>query len=254
MATNDGVTVQAVETTLHILEALTELDDAGVTEIASTVDAPKSTVYNHLNTLWQNEYVVKEDDVYYMGLRFLKLGEHSRSRLDVFETARTEVDELATETGEVANLATMEFDHGVYLYRSRGDRAVSLATYAGMDFHLHCTALGKAILASLPREEVRSIIETGGLPAETEQTITDPEDLYEELQTVREQGYSTDKEEITPGLRCVAAPITDGEGTVLGSISVAGPTNRMRGTRFEDELPTLLMNAANVIELNVKYS
>ncbi|GAA0312983.1 IclR family transcriptional regulator [Halarchaeum salinum] len=247
-------TVQATRTSLEIVEALVRLGGAGVTELASELDLPKSTVHNHLNTLHSAEYVVKEDGIYDVGLRFLKLGESSRNRPELYDVARPEIDLLAEQTGELVNLSVEEYGRGVYLYLAQGERAVRLDTNAGMRVHLHCTALGKAILAHTPEERVEEILDTMGMPARTDQTITDRETFFEELEVVRERGYAYDRQERLNGLRCVAAPIITPEKGVVGAISISGPTSRMQGDRFEEEIPNYLQNAANVVELNMTYS
>lgn len=254
MGANDGRTVGATETTLCILETLKELDGAGVTELATQLDLPKSTVHNHLSTLVRNEYIVKEGDTYRVGLQFLEFGEYIRGRMKIYDVARPEVEQLADETGELANLLVEEHGKGVYLCRAKGAQAVRLDTYAGMRVHLHCTALGKAVLAHLPEEKLAEIIEARGLPKRTDTTITDETALREELGRVRERGYAYDNGERLAGLRCVAAPIKALDGHALGAISVSGPTSRMKGQWFEEEVPELLLNVANVIELNMNYS
>lgn len=251
---NRGNTVGATETTLRILETLKELDGAGVTELSTRLGIPKSTVHSHLTTLWQNEYVVKNGDEYRVGLQFLEFGEYIRSRMRIYDIARPEVEHLANQTGELANLLVEEHGQGVYLCRERGKQAVELDTYAGMRVNLHCTALGKAILAYLPEAEVDTIVERHGLPKHTETTLTRPEELKRELAEIRERGYAYDNGERLAGLRCVAAPITSQDGCVLGAISVSGPSSRMKGEKFEQEVPELLLSAANVIELNMTYS
>uniref|UniRef100_UPI003EBCF134 IclR family transcriptional regulator domain-containing protein n=1 Tax=Halarchaeum sp. P4 TaxID=3421639 RepID=UPI003EBCF134 len=85
-------------------------------------------------------------------------------------------------------------------------------------------------------------------------TITDEEELFAELERTRERGYAIDDEERLRGLRCVAAPILSNEDRVLGAVSIAGPTNRLQGELFEEELPERLLETVNVIELNVTYS
>lgn len=254
MASEDGATVGATETTLRVLETLKQLDGAGVTEVADRLGIPKSTVHNHVSTLLRNEYVVKEGDTYRVGLQFLEFGEYIRSRMPIYDVARPEVERLAEETGELANLLVEEHGKGVYLCRAKGSKAVRLDTYAGMRVHLHCTALGKAILAHLPADRVREIIDTHGLPARTDTTTTDEDALLRELDAVRDRGYAHDKEERLAGLRCVAAPIRNLEGNALGAISVSGPTSRMKGERFDEEVPEELVSTANVIELNLNYS
>lgn len=247
-------TVQATQTSIEILETLNELDGAGVTRLADELNLPKSTVHNHLNTLRGAEYVVRRGETYDVGLRFLKLGEYSRNRMKIYEKAYPEVVNLAEQTGELANLAVEEYGRGVYLFLKQGEQAVQLDTYAGMQVHLHCTALGKAILAHLSEERVEEIIEERGLPKRTPQTITDSEELFDELAEVRERGYAYDQQERLSGLRCIAAPVTMQDGDVAGAISVAGPTSRMQGERYREEIPELLLDAANVVELNMTYS
>ena len=254
MTNEDAATVGATETSLRILETLKGLDGAGVTEVANRLDLPKSTVHNHVSTLLRNEYVVKEGNTYRVGLQFLEFGEYIRNRMPIYDVARPEVERLADETGELSNLLVEEHGKGVYLSRAEGNKAVRLDTYAGMRVHLHCTALGKAILAYLPEERVREILDAHGLPKRTDTTITDEEKLFDELEGIRERGYARDTEERVAGLRCVAAPIRNLNGDPLGAISVSGPTSRMKGERFEEEVPEELISTANVIELNLNYS
>lgn len=254
MAPNMANTIGALGTSLRILEALKLRGSAGVTELATELDLPKSTVYSHLRTLREHEYVVQRDEEYYIGLKFLSLGEHTRDRMPIYEVAKPEVNGLAEETGELANLLVEEHGQGVYLFRAKGEQAVSLDTHAGMRVKLHCTSLGKAILAYLPDERVDEIIDRWGLPAQTATTITTRDALEEELATIRERGYAHDKGERLSGLRCVAAPIKNPDGHAIGAVSVAGPTSRMKGERFNTEVPERVMSAANVIELNLTYS
>lgn len=246
--------VRTSERTLEVLEALRELNGAGVTELAQHLNAGKSTVHNHLSTLLEHEYVIKEDDKYRLSLRFLTLGGYSRNQLRLYKIAEPEVKRLANETGELVNLLTEEYGRGVYLYRSKGDRAVDIDTYAGKRIYLHNTALGKAILAHLPRSDVDEIIDKQGLPEESERTITDRADLYEELDRTRQRGYAIDDEERLPGLRCIAAPIERESGGVYGAISLSAPVSRMKGARFEEEIPEAVQSATNVVELNLNYS
>jgi len=127
---------------------------------------------------------------------------------------------------------------------------VKTASYVGDRKHLHCTGVGKAILASLPEERVETIIEERGLPAMTENTVTDREELLAELAEIRERGVAFDDEEILEGLRCVAVPVSNQEKGLLGAISVAGPTSRMKGEQFREELPELVTDTANVVQIN----
>ncbi|MFC7078371.1 IclR family transcriptional regulator [Haloarcula halophila] len=247
-------TITATKTSLRIIESLKRLDGAGVTAVADDLDIAKSTIHNHLQTLEGEGYVTNEGSVYRVGLRFLELGEYKRNRMDIYEKARPEVAALAEKTGEMANAAVEEHGEGVYITRAEGTQAVAVDTYAGKRVKLHCTALGKTILAELPEERVDEIVDIHGLPARTEHTITDRAELKSELAEIRERGYAYDREERLSGLRCVAAPIVPEGGEFVGALSVSGPTTRIEGDRFHEEIPELLRSAANVIEINLVYS
>ena len=246
--------VRTTEKTLRLVEALREADGAGVTELADRVDMGKSAVHNHLSTLREYGYVVKEGDTYRTGLKFLEVGGQRRKRMELYDAAESRVNELAQRSGELCNLLTEERGVGVYLYRAKGDDAVDLDTHAGRRTHLHTTALGKAILAHLPRSRVEEILDRRGLPAETERSITDRATLFEELDRVRERGHAVDDEERLAGLRCVAVPVRTSDGRVLGAISISSPRSRMKGDRLEREVPEMVRDAANVVELDINYA
>lgn len=246
--------VKSVETALRVIEALRDHDGAGVTELAEELDQPNSTIHNHLKTLERNGYIVNEGGTYRIGTRFLKLGARTRDHHPIYEVARPEIDRIAEETGELSGLIVEEHGRGVFLYRAKGEQAVHVDTYPGKRIYLHGAALGKSLLAELPPERVDEIIHRHGLPALTENTITDPDELAEELEVIRQTGLAFDDEERLAGLRSVASAVTSESGDVLGAISVAGPTSRLRDGRFRRDLPDVVRSAVNVINLNVTYS
>jgi DNA-binding IclR family transcriptional regulator len=149
---------------------------------------------------------------------------------------------------------TDEHGMGIYLYRSNGSQAIDLDTHTGLRAHLHSTALGKAILAHRPAERVDEIVDQHGLPPVNENTVTDREELLDQLERIRERGFALDDEERLQGLRCVAAPIKPADGKVIGSISVSAPTSRMGDDRFHEEIPDVVRSAANVMELRIRYA
>ncbi|WP_135305039.1 IclR family transcriptional regulator [Haloarcula amylovorans] len=250
----EPVPVKAAKISLEVVETLRELEGAGVSEVAQRLDKPTSTVHDHLRTLEQEEYLVKEGKEYYVSTRFLQLGNQARSRQKVFEIARPEIDELAEKTGEHANFMIEEHGLGVFLYKARGQNAVQLDTHAGMRVPLQTTALGKTIMAFRPRAKVEAILDRHGLPKVTEQTITDRAELFDTLDQVRERGYAYDDEERVKGMRCLAAPIVDEDGYAIAAVSVSGPKSRMQEERFTDEIPDQILRSANVIEVNLTYS
>jgi len=244
--------VSTVDRTFQIVETLRELDGAGVSEVADRVDVGKSAVHNHLATLENRGYVVRNGDEYHVGLAFLGLGAYARQRNDIYRVARSEIDDLAAETGELGNLLVEKDGLGVYLYQASGEEAVNVDTYVGKRVHLHCTGLGKAVLAFRPEDEVVEVLEDRGMPERTPNTTTDVDEFLEELSTVRERGYAFDDGERLTGLQCVAAPVTDDENRSIGAVSVSYPVHRTDSDRTE--LASAVLGAANVIELEYNYS
>ncbi|WP_394743128.1 IclR family transcriptional regulator [Natronococcus roseus] len=254
MGTNSPRTIQAVEITLEIVDFLQENDGARVTEIANELEWTKGTIHCHLATLVENEYVIRDNERYKLGLRYLEFGEKVKDRLGIYDVVSDEADDLAKECGELVQFATEEHGRAVYLYKTGGERAVQTASSVGKREYLHCISLGKAILAHYEREHVESIIEKHGLPAFTDQTISTQEELFDNLETIRERGYAYDDEEKIEGLRCVAAPVKASQNKVLGAISISGPSSRMTGDRYHEDLPDKVLRSANVIEINSQFS
>jgi DNA-binding IclR family transcriptional regulator len=251
---DDAPPVKTTRTTVRILEGLRSLGTAGVSDVADAVDLPVSTVHDHLVTLERASYVVKRDDRYRVGARLLTLGGHVRDRMTVFEVAKPEVEKLARDTGEHANLMIEEHGRGIFLYIATGADALTLDTYAGMRTYLHTTALGKSILAHLPTDRYERILADHGLPGFTDRTITSRAALDEELERVADRGYAVDDGERIEGVRCVAAPVVDGDGAVLGAVSVSAPKSRMEDGSLGEELPRRVQHAANVAGVNATHA
>ena len=243
--------VESVETLLSVVEFLEQSGEAGVTEIAKAIDVSKSTAHNHLTTLRQRGYVVNEDGRYRLGLRFLRVGETTRMRTDLFEIARPQIETLVEGTNLVGNLAVEEQGSGVYLYRSRGSDEIQFSTQAGERHDLHCTATGKSILAHMSSDRSEELLDSIELVSHTAQTITEKDELLDELNRDRNLGIAFDEEEYGRGLRCVGAPIFDPDNTVIGAISLSGPAADMNGTWYRETLPDQLQATKNRIEVNL---
>jgi len=246
-------TVQAVEITIEIIEYLNGTAEAGVTEIASELGRSKGTVHSHLSTLLGNNYIVKEDDRYRLSLKYLELSQSVKEELTGYDIITEELEDLAQKSGELAQFATEEHGTAVYLHKVASENAVQTASSPGTREYLHCISLGKAMLAYMDESRVDGIIDTHGLPGYTDRTITTREELMENLATIRERGYAFDEEEKIEGLKCVAAPVRE-NGKILGAISVSGPSTRMRGEYYREELPNMVTRSANVIEINTKFA
>ncbi|GAB3670058.1 IclR family transcriptional regulator [Halopiger thermotolerans] len=225
--------VKTTKTSFAIVRAIRDGDGDGATlnELADRLGLAKSTVHNHLHTLVDEGFLVREGDTYHVGLEFLPFGEHARHRNPLYAPARRRVYSLAEQTGNEADFIVEENGRAYSLEYaiSESTRGVSESSpfRAGNRFHMHNCASGKAMLAAMSEDRVRSIVDRWGLPATTEQTITDESELFEELEAIRRRGYAVNDEELIEGYRSIGAAITGPDGDVFGAFTVGGPTYRM---------------------------
>lgn len=247
-------TIKSVETSLAIVDELQARDGGGVSELADATGKSKGTVHKHLITLLEHDYVVKEGDTYRIGLRFLDVGGYALHQIEGRQYIEPKIRELADLTGETVQFSIEQRGRSVVLDRKAGQKGVFSRARIGKRFYMHQVAGGKVILANLPDERVREIVARHGLPPATDETITTEADLFDELEAVRERGYAFNIDESTQGLHAVAVPLTSPEGGVLGAFAVAGPSHRMRGERFEDEIPDMTRSIVNELELNLAHS
>ncbi|GAB7017262.1 IclR family transcriptional regulator [Halostagnicola sp. A-GB9-2] len=250
---NDTKKIHAVQRTLEIIETISDLEPAGVSEIARNVSVSKSTVHTHLVTLAEEGYLIRDGDEYRLSCKFLSIGSSIQERFRLYRMAKQHVDELAHETGESSNLVIEEDGMGTCLYATNPKDSPDVYMSAGEKNYIHATATGKAILAHRPKSEVETIIDRHGLPKLTEQTITSREELFSELEDIRDRGLSFDRQETINGLFCISAPIVVDEHAI-GSISVSGPVSRFATDPRKGELCEAVEEVANVIELQFVFS
>ncbi len=254
---NSSRTLETVSRACDVISALNELDGAGVTELATHLSISKSSTHSYLNTLLEKKIVVKEQSTYKLSLELLYLGNTVRHRNVLFTYGRSAAEKLADESGEYVHLMCEQHGLERNVYKVKGKRAVGSEYHVSKEQnadYLHFTSTGKAVLASISQNRVKDIIDEYGLTAKTQNTITDRESLFEEISAIREQGYAFNNEEEVVGIRAVGAPIQDANGKVHGAISVSGPSNRLTGEFYNEELPKLVTEKANVIEANINMS
>ncbi|WP_049922920.1 IclR family transcriptional regulator [Halopiger djelfimassiliensis] len=247
--------IKSVHRAAEILETIKQLNGGTLTEITDAVDLTKGTVHTYLRTLYECGYLMEEDGVYRLSLRLITIGEHVRNETNLYMAGHGEVDELAERTGEYAHLVAEERGREVTLYESRGEYAIATDYHLRMretPQYLHDSAAGKAILANFDADQRDAIIADQDLQPQTEKTITDEAELREALAEIRENGYALNDEEEIRGMRAVGAPIRAPDGTVLGAVSVTAPTSRLKGDRFRSEVPEIVMETANLIEVNLE--
>lgn len=249
----NGRRIKATETTFAVVETLAELECARLSEVSEAVGVANSTASEHLSTLQDHGYVVEGENGYRLGLRFMDTGTQAKRYYDgLLAASKPVLDQLVNDTGETVNLVTRENDMAVYVDRLFGNRGVPTDSWVGKRRPLHVLSAGKAILAQLPPDELDDILDTQGLSAASEYTITAQDDLERELDSIRERGISFNDRESHKQIRAVGTAIVL-DGDVHGAVSVAGPAKRFTGSYFREEIPSLLLGAVNEIELKLTY-
>lgn len=248
----DGRTIQAVERAFDIIGYLRENGPATVSAVSEALDYSSSTAHIHLKTLHEVGYVDKNGTKYGLGFRFLRDGIIVQHEQQLYHIAKPEIDSLAGETGEGVGLGVEENGQRVTLYNAKGREAVSDKALVGEFTNMHWTALGKALLAHKPQETIETIVGQYGIPSSTENTITEMDDLFEELELTRERGYAIEDEERRRKLRSVAIPIRVDNQTV-GAVSVTAPVSRMSQDRIESDLVDRIQATVNIIEVKHMY-
>ncbi|EMA09851.1 transcriptional regulator, IclR family [Haloarcula vallismortis] len=247
--------IKSIQTASEILHEIQSQSEVTLADLCDEVNVAKSTLHTYLQTLNAEGLIEKSDSTYRLGVRFVPLGESVRNRVDLYQIGKEEVERLAEETNEWVHLTVAYRNREVTLYEYNGGKTVA------MDYqrrtreapqYLHCTATGKALLAHFDENRVTDILATEELVQQTDKTITTPSELREELAEIRSKGYAVNNEEEIRGMRSVGAPIQDVDGTVCGAISVTAPKMRLSGESFKSDLPQIVMEAANVIEVNLE--
>jgi IclR family transcriptional regulator, acetate operon repressor len=227
-ASGDRHSIHSVDRALHLLETIAEAGgEATLTDLAKRTGLNISTCHHLLATLIKRGFAAKVTGkrLYALGSRIHSLS-HACLQVDLPRRAQRRMEDINEATGETIHLAALQGDAVMTLATCEARHAVRVDTgKLGKLDSPHATAVGKAILAWLPENEVRRILGTN-LKRLTETTITNVADLFEALRDVRRYGYAICREEFLPGVFCVGAPIRDQAGAVIGALSVSMPTMR----------------------------
>lgn len=253
MGETDDHGIKSDEKLFAIIEHLEDGSARGVTELATELGTSKGNVHAHLASLEDRGYVVNDGGRYRLGLEFLRYGIKARASYEEYELIEKKVTQLAEETGERAWAHVEENGKAYYLCGAIGEHPVQPPVRVGEPIHMHQIAGGKAILACYSRERIQGIIDRHGLPAKTDETITDSDELFAELAEIRDRGYAYNKQESVEGLHAIAASIRGPEDGVFGSLSIPGPANRLNEEALTSTLPDLLLGAVNELEINLRH-
>lgn len=220
---------QSLGKALKLLEILSAQENGlGLSAIARIAQLPKGTTHRLLQSLVEYGYVSQVDDSkYVLGIKVLLLSQNITDTKPIIRFARPVMEELSAATNETINLATLGENCIVYLDEILTTQPVGTISKLGTTAPLHCTALGKAMLAYFPENKVLEMLSNYSFTKYTDHTFITLTSFQKELEVIRKQGYSVDNIEYETEKRCVAAPILDGFNRVIASISISGPFFRV---------------------------
>jgi len=237
---------------LKVVEVLSEASaPLAAAEVAGIIGTERSTAYRMLATLMEAGYVVRDPRTrrYRLGYKILRL---TRGLLNIDEKAeliKECLQEISRRTGETAHYSVLDRDCAVLVLRSKGTQLVAIDFQIGDRAALHCTSIGKVMLAyqdaGFAEEAIRR-----GLPKLARNTITDPARFRAELRKVRAQGYAYDDLEFADDMRCVAVPVFENDGSLAGGISLSGPSSRFTPQKLR-ELRDCTLEAAGRLSLKL---
>ena len=232
----DDFKVKSLAKAMEVLECFSiKTPELGITEIASALKLQKATVYNILATFEKLGYVEQSrtNSKYHLSLRMLRFGYIVNAHLDYRTVFKPYMQKLATVCNEVGYLAVPYDREVLYLDSVSPRTAVPDRLISGEHAPMHCTGLGKVLLAFMPEEERNATLSLP-MTKHTECTITDPAVMLSELIEIKARGYAVDNMEHEYGVTCVAVPIFGLSGEPVAAVSVSGPTPRFSAGRIEE--------------------
>jgi DNA-binding IclR family transcriptional regulator len=239
---------QVLDRSFAILDVLGESnEDLSLADMGKKLDLNKSTSYRLLRTLERHRFAEKDFGTgkYRLGSKLLELGARAVARFDLVTIGRPYLEKLSAQTGETAHLGVLCDHEVVSMAAANGRHALRMSVTVGGKAPVHCSSLGKAILALLPENEVDMIVRKYGLKAYTRNTITRRSDLKAELAQIRTRGFAIDDQELEEGLKCIGAAVQDYSGTVVAALSVAGAALRLSKKRVTTLAPLVARVAAD---------
>ena len=251
--------VQSIHRAFTIIDEVSKSNERGLSmsEIADKISLPVSTVYRIIQNLIHWQYIVeREDGNYTLGFAFLSLGNIVKENLKLTSIARTHMENLNQITSETIYLSLLDPVHCeiIYIDKLESRHSIKLAAGIGSRNFIHGTANGKCLVSKLSKDKIKKMLETKGMPALTQYTITDIQRFLEEIDQVNAVGYALDDLENELGVRCVAAPILDYTGKVVAAVSISGIDSNMSLERLKTEYSLLVHDAALKISQRMGYN
>jgi DNA-binding IclR family transcriptional regulator len=232
---------------LEILELLAaSRDGLPLPEISRALSMPKSSAHKVLITLLREGYVNRSQRTgrFSLGHKLFTLANQALEGLRIREVAIPPMRQLMMQTQLTVHLATLESFEAVLLAKIVPPGLPSLSTWIGRRMEVHCTGVGKALIAYLPDEDLDKFLQARVFARHNDNTIVSPKRLRAELETVRKNRYAIDDEEDELGMRCLGAPIVGEDGQLLAAISIAGTVTQVNDANRRDLADKLLRTAA----------
>lgn len=240
--------IQSLDRGLEILFILAETKSRGVTELAEDLKVNKSTVFRLLETMEKRD-LVQQDEVtskYRLGIGLLHISEGLVKNLDVINISRPVLKQLMDSTKESVHLCTFTNDKVYVVDQVKSNYPMKVSAAIGHEEPIHCSSVGKCILAYLPKEKSSKLLDEVEFIPYTEKTKTSKEALAAELEHIRKCGYALDDEELSVGVCCIAAPIYNHKGEVKNCIGISGPSARIRKDNIDSYINKLKIAAGNI--------
>jgi IclR family acetate operon transcriptional repressor len=255
-AAGDAYTVKSLVKALNILEVLAEGEESAytLTQLSRRLHLHISTVHRLLVNLVRQGFVeeVPGSGGYQLSFKVLRMGLRVLDRLDFRRVAQPLLRELSQQTKETVRLAILQETGAISIEKFGSPQPGGLDARLGGVMPLHCSGVGKTLLAYQRGDLLNQIARKPGFPRFTPHTITSLANLKKELERIREQGYAVDQEETVEGLRCVAGPVFDHTGRVVAAFSVAGPASRITPPRLP-EIARLVCATSQQISFGLGY-
>lgn len=240
--------VAAVLKVFALLQALSENNETGISELSVRLAMPKATVYRFLQTMMTLGYVRQEKDSerYGLTMKMFELGTKALQFPDLVELAKNHMQRLADTTGETVHLGTLIDSEIIYIHKVDSRHMLGMYSRVGRRAPLHCTAIGKVLLAWEDPERCARLIKDAEFKRYREKTIVDPVAFKAELARVKAQGFGEDREEFDDHIRCLGVPIFDRINRPIAGLSISFPTFRYDESK-EAETVAMLQAASRDI-------
>ena len=249
--------LSSLDKSLQVIEQLSRTPRGlSLSELTQILGYPKSTIHHMLSTFLPYDYVSQDPETrkYRLGFRFLSISNIILDNMDIRKIAHEHLRELHQKCNEAVHLYIMRNGYLVCLdkIQTPGVGGLSLDTYIGFRTDPHAAASGKVILSELPHNQIKELYKDRPLKVYGKNTITSFEQLFEQLENIKKQGYAIDNEEYYEGARCIAAPVRAG-GRIEAAISVTGSIFTMTMDRITRELSVLVTSTAKAISSEMRW-